>query len=267
MNSRKLPTPSNRGTHSFFKPVFVFRVGACLSRSWSVFVRNWFLYASICTLTYGPSDLIEYMAIDGVFGSMLKEFVQTTTGENLLEFPTYFLGVVGEALVATLVFSQLENTPVTFITAYRRLLNVLGTVFIYAIISFLVEQFSEPTHLLSSVIYFMFFALALPAICIEGTSPITALRRSFSLTAGNRFSLMFIFILLIASVIGVFVIAHQIGLEIGRQPIGLIYFNPFNWVFGAVFGTAYSVLAATAYHDIRAVKEGHQQTDIAGVFD
>ena len=110
---------------------------------------------------------------------------------------------------------------------------------------------------------FLYISLwvAIPVAVIERPGAIASLQRSFALTAGNRWKILGVFLLVLAIVAGiviVVVILAIISWTIAMLLCLLLYAGLF--IFGAV-------LVAVGYYKLRVAKEGADIGDIAKVFD
>jgi hypothetical protein len=103
--------------------------------------------------------------------------------------------------------------------------------------------------------------VAIPVAVVERPGPVASLQRSFALTAGNRWKILGIFLLVAAIIVGiviVMVIFAFISQTIAMILSLLLYAGLF--IFGAV-------LSAVGYYRLRVAKEGADIGDIAKVFD
>ncbi len=102
----------------------------------------------------------------------------------------------------------------------------------------------------------------IPALVVEKLTPLDALRRSWDLTAGYR--LQIFVIALLVFILGVVVAIIITVVELFASSMLSALLN-FGWqVLAATFN---GVFAAVIYHDLRAVKEGLGEHDLASVFD
>jgi len=116
-----------------------------------------------------------------------------------------------------------------------------------------------------SLVMFAFLYVSLwvtiPVAVVERPGPTASLQRSFALTAGNRWKILGVFLLVIAIVFAIAVVMMIIALISWTiATILLLAFYAGLFIFSAV-------LIATGYYRLRVAKEGADIGDIARVFD
>lgn len=116
------------------------------------------------------------------------------------------------------------------------------------------------------VIVFCAISVAIPAVVAEAKGPIEAIRRSFALTKGRRFSVWLAFV-----VIGL--VWWTVAMIIGLLPMALgggtasLVGAVVSFVLGAVVAPLMTLLPAVVYHDLRVAKEGVDTSELARVFE
>ncbi len=109
-------------------------------------------------------------------------------------------------------------------------------------------------------------AVVMPAVVVERPGVVGAIRRSFALTKGKRFSVFVVFLLLVLVVMGAAVLGSVLlpTLTASIAPaIGTVVGALLNVVFGTLFWVAPGVV----YHDLRVAKEGVATAQLAAVFE
>jgi len=116
------------------------------------------------------------------------------------------------------------------------------------------------------VILFCATSVAIPAAVAERKGPVEAIRRSFALTKGRRFSICLSFL-----VMGL--IAWTVSVVVGFVPLALgggiasLSAAVVAYVLGAMVAPLWALLPAVAYHDLRVTKEGADTMELARVFE
>lgn len=109
-------------------------------------------------------------------------------------------------------------------------------------------------------------AVAIPAVVVERPGMLGALKRSFALTKGKRFSVFVVFAVFFVVALGVAMFASF------ALPLLTASFSPMlgtlvGAVVNLVFGTLLWVAPGVVYHDLRVAKEGIATAQLAAVFE
>lgn len=116
------------------------------------------------------------------------------------------------------------------------------------------------------VVPFFIVAAALtatiPALMVEKLGPLDALRRSWELTAGYRLQ-----IFIIALLVGILGLVVTIIITVVELFASSMISALLNFAWQVLAATFNGVFASVVYHDLRAVKEGLDEHDLAAVFD
>ena len=116
------------------------------------------------------------------------------------------------------------------------------------------------------VILFCAVAAAIPAVMAEGKGPVEAVRRSFALTKGRRFSIFVVSLVMgiVAWIAGA--IAGFLPFAVGGGTASLVA-ALFVFALEAVVTPLWTLLPAVVYHDLRIEKEGVDTAELAKVFE
>lgn len=109
-------------------------------------------------------------------------------------------------------------------------------------------------------------AVAIPAAVVERPGILGAMKRSFALTKGKRFSVFVVFLVmfLVATAVAVFASFALPMLTASFSPmLGTLV----GAVVNLVFGTLLWVAPGVVYHDLRVAKEGVATAQLAAVFE
>ncbi|HEX9048952.1 MAG TPA: hypothetical protein VF841_00295 [Anaeromyxobacter sp.] len=109
-------------------------------------------------------------------------------------------------------------------------------------------------------------AVAIPAVVVERPGILGALRRSFALTKGKRFSVFVVFLVVFLVAMGVAMFASY-GLPALTASISPMAGTLVGALLNLVFGTLLWVAPGVVYHDLRVAKEGVATAQLAAVFE
>lgn len=253
------------------------------------------------TLLAGASTftvVVGIVMLPSLLVSIAEVLQPATAGEPLLQprqvigaTVVMLAGLLAQAAVIYGVFRQLRGESASighcFARGSRRLLPVigatllvglamLGTMFATLVPFFLLGALFPPISLLAfagiGIIAYVYCGLFLtiPVVVTEDVGPLIALSRSWKLTDGYRGRIFFILLVigifnLVYGVIVLLLSGQLTDLELGlTTQLALVPVTYFGQVVMVAFA---SVVAAVAYHDLRAAKEGLDEDDLAAIFD
>jgi len=102
----------------------------------------------------------------------------------------------------------------------------------------------------------------IPALLVEELSATDALRRSWELTSGYRLQ-----IFIIALLVGILGMGVAVVITVVEMVGSSMLSATLSFAWQVIAATFNGVFAAVVYHDLRAVKEGLDEHDLATVFD
>jgi hypothetical protein len=159
--------------------------------------------------------------------------------------------------------------PVLGVAILSALIIIVAAAIAYAILSYIHAVIGGLVAFALAIAGFIVFWVAIPVAVIERPGVVASLTRSVSLTAGYRWQILGIYLLLIviaiAVVIALGIVTFIIGLISGT--LGSIVQFILNIGFSLVATAYIASLAAVGYYSLRATKEGADIHDIAKVFD
>ena len=242
-----------------------FRVGQVLSRSFGIFGRNLASFSLVALLLMAPS-LVLNLAGQSWAEERSQQAVFELTG-GFIAFAV--LGVVvylfGWLLItAALVygtFQELRGRHASMIAGLSHGLALMLPVIGVAIVQGLSIMLGWLLFLIPGIIVAMVLWVAIPVAVVERAGVIGSIKRSSFLTKGHRWKLFGISALII--------IGQSIVTTIFQTIIGADLISSWlaNWVIGAASAAIWAVIGSVAYHDLRAVKEGVNASEIAKIFD
>ncbi len=254
-------------------------VGAVLART----LRAWWAHA----LAFSAMSLVAYAPVMAAFGVFTWSVVASLQGgRGAPPSPARLLeqtAILFAGALATTALSVVEMGAVTYGTVrflngerarpgqmiavgLRRGLPVVGTGFVV----WIVTVAGTILLVVPGVVFLVAASLAVPAATVERLGVGGALRRSFELTRGSRWTL---FAAGLVILVVTWLLSAAVQLGVGALPLVLGPAKAFTvMVLASQLGSAlFSVLPAVAiavcYHDLRRAKEGVDTAELARVFE
>ncbi len=241
-----------------------FRFWNCFGRAAASVWKNWGLFLIICVPLYGGDEILGAYRLDGTLSSLMSEFDASNSLvilsiwfllQTLLYFPGFFLSIVADVIIVYIVVAQLRGFRFSAISVIGRLREIILPLFLFCMIEDLVVTTSYYFWQITLFVFAAFFWLSAQSICIEKLGAIAAMKRSMYLTSGYRWRFSCV-------VIAIFVLW-----ELEEAAAGFLAAQPFYDLFQfahinalalfstGVMGSFIATLLATAYYDLRSVKE------------
>jgi hypothetical protein len=278
-----------------------FRIGHVISRTASIFSRNFLTYF-VVTAIAGLPPLLVNVLVPGSPVTVANPFQNVGAGGFTL-FVTIVLGVLSQAIVLYGAFQDMRGRPVRLAdclkVGLRRFFPLIGLAICVGVAMFAYILFFAlaivwlATVLQSSlmilafvlliipviILYLMWF-VATPACVLERLGPFGSMGRSRALTKGHRWRIFgLILVILIPALIVAGVIAAvmaglgiSVNLRIGvffdlSRTLNTVAAQVVSLIWTAIWTAFYAILVAVAYHDLRVAKEGVDTEQIAAVFE
>ncbi|MDL2210412.1 hypothetical protein LJC26_06375 [Desulfovibrio sp. OttesenSCG-928-O18] len=243
---------SAQQTDFAFQAASTFSVGSVLGRSFAILTRSPVVFCSLALAASVPAIIIDYLGLDGedIFSiSWLLNFMFTLLVEGAIAYAVYRVLTGGSVSVSDALGRGLARLA-PLIGAC--LLATLGVIFGLAL------------FLIPGLILLCMWLVAVPACVVEKLGPIASLNRSADLTMGCRWQVLGLIFLgqFLPAALFAFVGAF-LGEISGIHILNVLLPNLFS-VLPSAFA---SVMAATAYYDLRAVKEGLSFDGLTNIFD
>ena len=267
-----------------------FSVGTALSRSFSIFVRYLPLWLLIGVVAHAP---VHFYALhkfaDIPADATLLDYQKFAKDMQTTQIVITVMGFLLTLLVqvftthATLVHLEGERVRIgsSLAASFARLPGALGTVLLMllvfagiGVIAFLAlgrMPFLLLLLLIPGVMVFFAWFLGPQVAVAERTDPATSLRRSATLTKGQRLSLFAgLFLLGILGAVAGFVVGKLTGIDLDRM-VATDFSPARTWLWATapvdIATTAIgAIFAAVAYRDLRVSKEGVSSKQLADVF-
>jgi hypothetical protein len=233
-----------------------FSAGAVFHRSLGIWSRNLAPFLLLTLAITLPGHLLGLAVLAGTW---------TTSDPGLDQ-------ALPQLLVSTLlylasgaicfgVFQELRGKPVGFTRCVAvglvRLVDVLGAGFVAG----LVILIGTIALILPGLVLWAVLFVVVPTAVLEGTGAIGSMQRSASLTAGNRWPVLAIVLLLfLVNLAAMLLVAATLGAGGPGYFTAQVALTTLSGSFGAVTSTV-------AYHDLRLVKEGVSPDDAGDVFE
>jgi MFS family permease len=238
-----------------------FRIGGVFSRSFAVYSAHFATFFLLGAVSALPALLIywsELIQSSGRPASATTAILLVVAG--LLGL---IIGPLVQAAILYGAFQDMRGRRVSIgeslDVALRRFFPVLG---VAICVSFAIG-IGIILLIVPGLIFASMFFVAAPACVVERLGPFKSMRRSRELTAGHRWK-VFGLLLLLTIVNLIVVNVLKLGLGAMAGPI-LALIALLIW--GALYGGFSALIAVVSYHDLRVAKEGIDIEQIAAVFD
>jgi hypothetical protein len=235
-----------------------FGVGSVLGMSFRVYGRNIVPFTLIAAVVYAPLIL---WTISLTSGSFSPEAAAHYRYAGALQFPlnafmtaTLTYGVVKE------LQGQRASIGSCLATGFARMFPAIGV----ALLQALAILGGMMLLIIPGIIAACTLYVAMPASVIEKPGIIGALKRSAELTRGYRGAIFGMFLIMIGGGI-VIAMVEQSAFVHGVE--GFRTFLLANCITTIILGALSSVIAAVAYFQLRADKDGTTAHDLAKVFE
>ncbi len=159
--------------------------------------------------------------------------------------------------------------PVVGVGVLMALIIGVAGIVVYEILQFIHPVIGALAAVVLAIVGFIVFWVAVPVAVIERPGVIASLTRSITLTAGYRWQILGIYLLLIVIAIAFVIVLTVVTAIIGfiSGTLGSIAEFILNFGFSLVATAYVAALAAVGYYSLRVTKEGADIHDIAKVFD
>ena len=258
-----------------------FRIGRVISRSISIFSKNFIPFSALTFLIMSPGFIFNLVktrntlnAIGGT-GTTASPAFQTGAGDLILmALNTFLLGI----LVAALVFGTIQELngqraglKECVRNGFSRMFPVLGVVIVY----YLALSFGMVLLIIPGIMVACIYIAAVPVAVVEKPGVFASLGRSGALTKDYRwriFGLLLIWVVAssVISTVTMFSFGFDALTGIGSGGFDFTAFMiilTLNFVVSSFFGALLAIMTAVVYHDLRVAKEGIDTEQIAAVFD
>jgi hypothetical protein len=237
--------------------VFSSSVAVLFSNSGAFFLMSLLIYAPFIAFTVWLSN---QMTIESATKDVQLHALVLLVS-NLL------LGPLVAAAVTFGVLQRLRGKPASFGACLRvgfaQMFPVLGV----ALLTGLIVGLGSMLCLVPGLMFMMQYFVATPVAVVEGKGGMAALRRSGELTAGRRWPLFGLYVLVLIINIGVPQLARVAMISTPPTAPDLAHYLLVNTLVVVLLQAFYAVVVAVAYHDLRVSREGVDTEEIASVFD
>lgn len=263
-----------------------FRAGRAVSRTFSVFFRNFLSFALIALVLTSPTYIYTIL--------ILPTDWAVTDGMSMVGFGQIVVSIVGFLLyflvTAALVYGTLQDLrgekasiSECFSQGLGRMFPVLGI----ALVTYIVIFLAALAFVIPGIYVAVMLWVAIPAAVVERRG-IGSLGRSAELTRGYRWRIVGALLIYLLIAIGISMLFGVVsaGLMFGTMGADLfssdiesteqmlsgmgptmVAILAIDWVSSALISMFGAILVAVSYHDMRVAKEGIDTDQIASVFD
>lgn len=240
--------PQNYGTATPTAPPPVFTVGSVLSRTFATLMKNPGLFIGLAFVATIPELIIGFIA-PGIVQKIVTN-VMTLMMQGAIAYGVYRI-LRGSSNVA---FGE------AFQHGTSRLVPLICAAIIMGVCTFV----GFLLLIIPGLILTCMWAVTIPACVVERLGAVDSIKRSSELTSGYRWTIFALYLLLFVILIVVvvafaFILVLITGSEVVAGTIASLV---------ATVPLAFqSVMLATIYYDLRALKEGVTVDQLANVFD
>lgn len=237
-----------------------FGVGHVLGESLRALIDNLLPFLAVALLLVSPVYmLVAWLVWEGEFILILHDQVLElglTAAEVLLGFITHAAVVYG-------TFRYLQGQRPSFSESVTNGLRGAAAVILVSLVSGLVVVLGLAFFVIPGAILATMFWIAVPAAVAEKTGIIDSLGRSEDLTAGYRWKVFgIILVVIVIQTLTDRLIERFLDFDASfYMSLGLA------WVISATFTAFAAVVCTVTYYHLRRVKEGSDVDEIAAVFD
>lgn len=229
-----------------------FNVGSVLSRSLSTLLKNPGLFVGLAIIATIPEIVLGLVAGDSPGTAFALSII------------TRICSLILTGAIVYAVYCILRGDNVTMGDAVKRGLSRFWPLVGASIIINFCTGIGFMLLLVPGLILMCMWAVAVPACVVEHLGPTQCLKRSSELTAGNRWTIFGLFFLVgLVMMVVMFAVMFVAALITGSEAVASILAS----LVAAVPAAFLSVMTATVYYDLRAVKEGVTVDKLANVFD
>jgi uncharacterized membrane protein len=253
---------TNDVTQPAAAPSAEFRVGAVLSRSFSVLFRNFVPFVLLGVVFTLPSQYFAFFP-EILTGNNVGVVVGVTLIVHLLCM---------SVLTATIVYGtilQLRGGHASMLDCFVKGLGLLLPVIAVSLLTGLIVGFGAILLIIPGLILYTVLWVAVPSAVVERPGIINSLKRSAELTKGCRWQIFSVIIILsmIGSVFDRLVSGPAVAVWSSDGGAAGIVAAIVALVVQAAIAALGAVAVAVGYHDLRIAKEGVDSDRIAAVFD
>jgi hypothetical protein len=269
------PAPSQM-SQAIGSPENAFGIGRAIARTFSTWWRNAIAFSVltlVCSIPIWAFVLSSGVQIPGMnappqnpFAPQPQQLPQNIQGFWLAYAATLLLMLVEVGAVTYAVINDLAGKKVSLLAMIgagaKRALPLL----VVGILCYVLVVAGSILLLVPGIWLGCALSVAIPAVVVEKPGVFGALKRSFAITKGKRFSVFVIFLVFVVVMIAIVMLGGFV------LPILTASFSPLlgtivGQLVNLVFGTLFWVLPGVVYHDLRVAKEGATTAQLAAVFE
>ena len=245
-----------------------FGIGRVISQTAGVIGRNFVPILLLCVLIFG----IETAVVTGTQQAEFRLPQNLRIGTVLLS--GNLLAIIARGFLVPaltrLTFEDLNGRRIGFGAALRSSVSIALPIILLEIVMYLGIALGFILLIVPGVILVLRWFVAAQVRSVEGPGLLNALRRSAALTAGYRWKLLGLSLVVTVMLAAAFGIPASMAAVVHPSiVIGGFDLWPTlqQFVLGSVMGGIVTVVTAVTYTELRRVSEGGLSTDLAAVFE
>jgi len=230
-----------------------FTVGGVFGRAGEILARNALPFGGLALAITGLVFLVELPSIgDPQAGAGLGILVLDMLASNLLS-----------AVLIYGTVQELRGRHATIADAVMGGVRALWPVLLLAVVVFLGTSFGMVLFVLPGLVLMTLWWVAIPVAVIERPGVLASLGRSSNLTAGYRWHIFAIVLILLVAQYAIDLGLGAALAALGSPHAGFVA----QWIAAAAFTALRATVVAVGYYHLRVIKEGADIEEIAAVFD
>ncbi len=244
-----------------------FRVGDTLSVTFSVFFKK-FIPLNILVLIFQVPMLI-WSVSSGMFTTSIENpgALAANFGTELIWvlIVSIILSLASAAAVTYGVFLEITGRNINIGECLSKSISVLLPVIFAGIISYIILVVGTILLIVPGIFALMCLFVVIPVVVVEQPGVFRSLGRSAELTKGNRWSILGLFIVMIAISIGLGLVSQFVTLlflGMGMSIVAIVI----STIVQVITTTFFLIIGAVTYNNLRKSKEGISSDEIASVF-
>ena len=237
-----------------------FSIGDVIARGSQVYFRNLATFVPLSLVAYIPA----WIGLAVIGEAAVFDPTAPGAGGAIMLLLSMIASYWLQAALVYGTISSMRGHPAGFSEMLSQALAALAGVILLAIVISLLVSLGLLLFIVPGIVVMVMFFVAIPAAVVERGGIRASLARSRELTAGHRWSVfalivvMFFIMMAIGSIVGLLV-----GAGGGQPGLAGLWLNE---ILGMFVGGIWATITAVAYHDLRIAREGGDTDGIARAF-
>jgi hypothetical protein len=240
-----------------------FRIGPAMSRAFDVFVGNFGKFLLLALVTMSPVLALKIFGAAAMVGGLRSGDPTAISMVGATGFFGFLLQIVAQGACLYGSYRAMRGESFTVQqslgVAFRRFFPIIGVAILGGVLGLLGLMLLIVPGLIAAAMFYV----AIPACVIENLGVTASLGRSRALTAGYRWQIFGVFVIVLIAAMIVGGAAGFLGAMVKLHVVTQVL----QFVVNAVITAFGAVLVAVVYHDLRVAKEGVDIEKVTSVFD